>query len=82
MCEIIFSTQKTFYVIQNTTTLKKLTSKRSFNLKQNYLTELKIMLELFYHDTKEIDSNNEDQMKYFPKEKLYLLQLLNYMISF
>ena len=40
------------------------------------------MLELFFHVIKEINPNNKDQMKYFSKEKLCLLQLLNYMISF
>ena len=46
--------------------------------KKKDLTEHKTKLELFYHDNNEIILNFENQTKGLKKEKLRLLQLLNY----
>ena len=56
--------------------------KRSLGSKLNDLKEFKDKLELFYHDTVEIKPNNKEQIKEFKKkEKLCLIQLMNYMRS-
>ena len=46
--------------------------------KKKDLTEHKTKLELFYYDNNEIILNFENQTKGLKKEKLRLLQLLNY----
>ena len=50
--------------------------------KQNDLRKFRSILELFHQDTEEIKPNNEEQKKDLEKEKLCLLQLLIYMITF
>ena len=52
---------------------KEFAVKRSFNSEQNNLKDFKNILELFYNDTEEIKTNNEDQKKRFEKRKVALV---------
>ena len=78
---LVYSKDFTFYKNRNTIKF----AKRSFYSKQNDFLEFKDILELFYDDTEEI--NEEGQImkirkKNQKKEKLSLIQFLNYMTSF
>ena len=62
---LIYSKDFTFYKYHKT---KDFAAKRSFDSKQNDLREFKNKLELFYHDTEEITTNNKGQKKNLRKK--------------
>ena len=62
--------------------LKKQTSVAEKQYQKLDLTEFKDKIELFFDDAIEVKPKNEDQIEDLKKEKLWLLILLHYMISF
>ena len=75
---LVYNNYFTFYKCD---TIKEFT-KRSLDSKVTGLREFKDKLELFYYEIMEIKPNREDHIKDLEKEKLCLIQLLNYLIIF